>query len=80
MAGIFVCKPFVAAMSDVDAMEESTGAVSTGVKEPLDLVRLSLDERITVKLRGDRELRGKLHVGRRPLLCVLADCVLRVWE
>ena len=32
------------------------------VKEPLDLIRLSLDERIYVKLRGDRELRGKLHV------------------
>ena len=32
------------------------------VEEPLDLVRLSLDERIYVKLRGDRELRGKLHV------------------
>jgi hypothetical protein len=37
------------------------------VKEPLDLIRLSLDERIYVKLRGDRELRGKLHV-RPPLL------------
>lgn len=32
------------------------------VKEPLDLIRLSLDERIYVKLRGDRELRGRLHV------------------
>lgn len=38
------------------AEEEST------VKEPLDLIRLSLDERIYVKLRSDRELRGKLHV------------------
>jgi hypothetical protein len=33
------------------------------VKEPLDLIRLSLDERIYVKLRSERELRGKLHVG-----------------
>lgn len=33
------------------------------VKEPLDLIRLSLDERIYVKLRGEREIRGKLHVG-----------------
>lgn len=32
------------------------------VKEPLDLVRLSLDERIYVKMRNDRELRGRLHV------------------
>jgi len=38
----------------------------TTVEEPLDLIRLSLDERIYVKMRGDRELRGKLHV--RPAL------------
>lgn len=36
------------------------------VKEPLDLIRLSLDERIYVKLRSDRELRGKLHVINPP--------------
>jgi U6 snRNA-associated Sm-like protein LSm3 len=36
------------------------------VKEPLDLIRLSLDEKVYVKLRGERELRGKLHV-RQPL-------------
>lgn len=33
------------------------------VKEPLDLIRLSLDERIYVKMRNERELRGKLHVS-----------------
>ena len=33
------------------------------VKEPMDLIRLSLDERIYVKLRGEREIRGKLHVS-----------------
>lgn len=31
--------------------------------EPLDLVRLSLDETVFVKLRGDRELKGRLHVS-----------------
>lgn len=35
-----------------------------GVKEPLDLIRLALDERVYVKLRGERELRGRLHVSR----------------
>lgn len=33
------------------------------MKEPLDIIRLSLDERIYVKCRGERELRGKLHVS-----------------
>lgn len=32
------------------------------VNEPLDLVRLSLNEVVHVKLRGDRELKGRLHV------------------
>ena len=35
---------------------------SNAVEEPLDLIRLSLDEKIYVKMRGERELRGKLHV------------------
>jgi hypothetical protein len=30
--------------------------------EPLDLVRLCVDEIVIVKLRGDRELKGRLHV------------------
>lgn len=33
------------------------------VREPLDLIRLSLDEKVYVKLKGERELRGKLHVS-----------------
>ena len=32
------------------------------LKEPLDLIRLSLDEKIYVKMRNERELRGRLHV------------------
>ena len=40
--------------------DEDAGAT---VKEPLDLIRLSLDERVYVKLRGERELRGRLHVS-----------------
>ncbi len=32
------------------------------IDTPLDLIRLSIDERIYVKCKGDRELRGKLHV------------------
>lgn len=34
---------------------------SVAVEEPLDLIRLSLNERVYVKLRQDRELRGRLH-------------------
>ena len=43
-------------MADVD-----DGAGASG-SEPLDLVRMLLDEIVFVKLRGDRELKGRLHV------------------
>jgi U6 snRNA-associated Sm-like protein LSm3 len=38
------------------------GDEPANVSEPLDLVRLLLDEAVFVKLRGDRELKGRLHV------------------
>ncbi|KAI1996517.1 hypothetical protein LOZ54_000155 [Ophidiomyces ophidiicola] len=42
-------------------MADGDDGPATSVSEPLDLVRLSLDEIVFVKLRGDRELRGRLH-------------------
>ncbi|OJI96023.1 hypothetical protein ASPVEDRAFT_35342 [Aspergillus versicolor CBS 583.65] len=42
-------------------MADTEGAGASSVSEPLDLVRLSLDEIVFVKLRGDRELKGRLH-------------------
>ena len=41
--------------------DNDESALSSG-NEPLDLVRLSLNEVVFVKLRGDRELQGRLHV------------------
>jgi U6 snRNA-associated Sm-like protein LSm3 len=43
------------------------------VEEPLDLIKLSIAERIYVKLRGDRELRGVLHAYDQHLNMVLGD-------
>ena len=43
------------------------------VKEPLDLIRLALDERVYVKLRGEREIRGKLHAYDQHLNMILGD-------
>lgn len=51
-------------------VERTSSAASAGpapvgsVTEPFDLIRLSISERVYVKLRGDRELRGTLHVSR----------------
>ncbi|KAG2196070.1 uncharacterized protein EV154DRAFT_519129 [Mucor mucedo] len=56
-------------MTEVSAPLADIGAV----EEPLDLVRLSLDERIYVKLRGDRELRGVLHAYDGHLNMVLGE-------
>ncbi|KAK4178007.1 hypothetical protein QBC36DRAFT_183703 [Triangularia setosa] len=43
------------------------------VSEPLDLVRLLLDEVVFVKLRGDRELKGRLHAYDSHCNLVLGD-------
>ncbi|TVY29386.1 putative U6 snRNA-associated Sm-like protein [Lachnellula hyalina] len=54
-------------MADVD-----DGAAAP-VSEPLDLVRLCLDEVVFVKLRGDRELKGRLHAYDSHCNLVLGD-------
>ncbi|KAK5142353.1 hypothetical protein LTR32_005284 [Rachicladosporium monterosium] len=53
------------------AEEEDPGA--NPVNEPLDLVRLSLNEVVFVKLRGDRELQGRLHAYDSHCNLVLGD-------
>ena len=52
----------VDATPEEEKMAEEGVPTVTTVEEPLDLVRLSLDERVFVKMRNDRELKGKLHV------------------
>ena len=46
----------------MNAMADPGDVDAAAMSEPLDLVRLSLDEIVFVKLRGDRELKGRLHV------------------
>lgn len=41
--------------------------------EPFDLIKVSLSERVFVKLRGDRELRGTLHAYDGHMNMVLSD-------
>ena len=55
-------------------MADAGDGDAAAVSEPLDLVRLSLDEIVFVKLRGDRELRGRLHV--RLFHCGIADAAI----
>ncbi|KAG4300742.1 hypothetical protein PCANB_002952 [Pneumocystis canis] len=55
-------------MNDIEIRTDNTS-----VSEPLDLVKLSLDERVYVKLRGDREIKGKLHAYDSHLNMVLSD-------
>lgn len=51
-------------------MADADAGAAAQFSEPLDLVRLSLDEVVFVKLRGDRELRGRLHVRVIPSIAV----------
>ena len=43
---------------------------SAAVEEPLDLIRLSLDERVYVKMRNERELKGRLHVSKKQQIII----------
>ena len=43
------------------------------VEEPLDLIRLSLDERIYVKMRNERELKGRLNAYDQHLNMILGE-------
>ena len=58
----------------------AAAADEASVKEPLDLIRLSIDENIYVKCRGRRELQGKLQVrcGWNGGGCGVVVVVLRV--
>jgi hypothetical protein len=49
---------------------------TTGIQEPFDLIRLSLSERVFVKLRGDREVTGILHVCHALILHVFGLIVV----
>jgi U6 snRNA-associated Sm-like protein LSm3 len=47
---------------------------SQTVEEPIDLIRLSLDEYVTVKCKGGRVLYGRLHAYDQHLNLVLGGC------
>ena len=58
-------------MAAVDSLGDAV--VQALVEEPLDLLRLSLDERIFVKLRNERELTGRLHAFDQHLNMILGN-------
>ena len=43
------------------------------MEEPLDLIKLTIDERVYVKCRNDRELRGRLHAFDQHLNMLLSE-------
>ena len=56
-----------------DEEDQQQTAPSQAVEEPLDLIRLSLDERVYVKMRNERELKGRLHAYDQHLNMVLGE-------
>ncbi|WWC98692.1 hypothetical protein V866_005585 [Kwoniella sp. B9012] len=48
-------------------------AANSGISEPLDLVKLSLGERVFIKLRGDRTVTGLLHAYDAHMNVVLSQ-------
>lgn len=56
-------------MSGVSSRERMSSGKAKGIEEPLDMIRLCIDEPIYIKMKGERELRGKLHVSLGSFLC-----------
>jgi len=55
------------------AEDGETAPQTTSIEEPLDIIRLSLDEKIYVKMRNERELKGRLHAYDQHLNMVLGE-------
>merc|ERR1712113_317547 len=61
-------------MADLDTkIQGHSSQASQAIDDPLGLVRLSLDERIYIKLRNERELVGRLHAFDQHLNMILGD-------
>ncbi|KAI9217866.1 like-Sm ribonucleoprotein [Blastocladiella britannica] len=54
-------------------MPADTAAPASAVATPLDLIKISLDETVLVKLRGNRELLGRLHAYDDHMNMVLGN-------
>jgi U6 snRNA-associated Sm-like protein LSm3 len=50
-----------------------TGHAMSAITKPLDLIKLSIGERVYIKCRGGRELEGLLHAFDTHLNMVLED-------
>jgi U6 snRNA-associated Sm-like protein LSm3 len=72
--GCVVYHDFRRAVYFGEQLNDTACAMGGGaVEQPLDLIRLSLDEQVYVKLRGNRELKGRLHAFDQHLNMVLGD-------
>ncbi|GMM30106.1 U4/U6-U5 snRNP complex subunit [Martiniozyma asiatica (nom. inval.)] len=54
--------------------------MSVSSSEPLDLIKLVLDESVYVKLKGSREIVGKLHAYDSHCNMVLGDAIETVYS
>lgn len=54
-------------------MSSTTTTIAAGLREPIDIVKFSIDEIVLVKLKGEREIVGKLHAFDQHMNMVLGD-------
>ena len=73
MSALACFQSFIDLYQDIVMGDDIEAPPVGAVEEPLDLVRLSLDERIYVKMRNERELKGRLHAYDQHLNMILGD-------
>ncbi|CAB4059758.1 RBM25 [Lepeophtheirus salmonis] len=71
-AEVFVVKMWRLLIYEIEN-KKYKATTASGVEEPLDLIRLSLDERIYVKMRNERELKGRLNAYDQHLNMILGE-------
>lgn len=64
---------FVALSRGSEVAERSRVGDMSAIETPLDIIRLAIDEKVLVKCRGDRELKGRLHAFDQHLNMVLGE-------
>ncbi|CAJ0937188.1 unnamed protein product, partial [Mesorhabditis belari] len=71
--GLHLIAPSRMTEKEEKAVEITPQVLGSTVEQPLDLIRLSLDEKVYVKMRNDREIRGKLHAFDQHLNMILSN-------
>lgn len=66
--------------ADSASINTTRNVLTMSISQPLNFIRMLLDEQITIKLRGAREITGKLQAFDEHCNLMLSDAVETIFE